>query len=151
MSKIIWTDGYNIGVEEIDRQHRRIVDYINQLKELQDSDDSMDKIAALMHQLMEYTNSHFAFEESMMEEAKYPNLLAHKEIHAEFVKRVNNYQSRFDQGEDVAIALNSMLVIWLFNHIKKEDAAYVKSVKAYQQNQSGSLEKKKGILSWLFR
>lgn len=31
MAKFVWTDQLNVGIDVIDQQHRRIVEYINQL------------------------------------------------------------------------------------------------------------------------
>jgi hypothetical protein len=38
----------------------------------------------------------------------------------------------------------------LFNHIKRDDADYVESVKAYLQMQKDFVEKKKGLFGRLF-
>lgn len=36
MEKIIWDEGFSVGVSEMDRQHRRIIELINSLIEKQD-------------------------------------------------------------------------------------------------------------------
>lgn len=151
MAKFIWTEQLNIGIDVIDQQHRRIVEYINQLDDARSSGHSREEIDAVISQLVDYTLSHFAFEESMQEEAKYPFLNAHKKVHELFVQRVSEYQARFDKGEDVSKALSSLLVTWLFNHIKRDDADYVESVKAHLQNQNDFVEKRKGLFSRLFK
>lgn len=151
MPQITWTERFNIGIEVIDQQHCRIVEYINQLDDAHTRDDPRDEIAAVMTQLIDYTISHFTFEESMLEKANYPLLESHKKLHEEFILRVTQYQSRFEKGDDIAFALNSLLVIWLFNHIRRDDANYVKSVKAQHQKQSISVVKKKGFFSRLFK
>lgn len=151
MAKFMWTEQLNIGIEVIDQQHRRIVEYINQLDEARSSGHSREEIDAVINQLVDYTLSHFAFEESMQEEAKYPFLKAHKKVHDLFVQRVSEYQARFNKGEDVSKALSSLLVTWLFNHIKRDDADYVQSVKVHLQSQNDFVEKKKGLFTRLFK
>jgi len=149
MAKFIWTEQLSIGIDVIDQQHRRIVEYINQLDDARSSGQKAD-VSKVIDELVDYTLSHFAFEESMQEEAKYPFFASHKKVHDLFAKRVSEYQQRFNDGEDVSKALNSLLVTWLFNHIKRDDADYVESVKVNMKQQSGFIEKKKGIFSRLF-
>lgn len=151
MAKFIWTDQLNIGIDVIDQQHRRIVEYINQLDDARSGGQTREEIAAVLSQLVDYTLSHFAFEESMQEEANYPFFKAHKKVHDLFTQRVAEYQTRFNKGEDITKALSSMLVTWLFNHIKRDDADYAAAIKAHLDKQNnGFMEKKKGLFSKLF-
>ncbi len=150
MAKFMWTEQLNIGIEVIDQQHRRIVEYINQLDDARSNNLSREEIRWLINDLVDYTISHFAFEESMQEEAKYPFFKSHKKVHDLFAQRVGEFQAKFEQGEDVTKGLNSMLVTWLFNHIKRDDADYVETVKAHLQRQTDFVEKKKGFFARLF-
>lgn len=150
MGKFAWTEQLNIGIEVIDQQHRRIVEYINQLDDARSNNLSREEIRWLINDLVDYTISHFAFEESMQEEAKYPFFKSHKKVHDLFAQRVGEFQAKFEQGEDVTKGLNSMLVTWLFNHIKRDDADYVETVKTHLQRQTDFVEKKKGFFARLF-
>lgn len=150
MAKLVWTDQLNIGVEVIDQQHRRILDYINQLDNAHESIFSSKEMGKLIHELVDYTVSHFGFEESLQEESGYPFLKAHKKVHELFTRRVSEFQTRFDQGDNVSKELHSLLVSWLINHIKVDDADYVESVKAYLRSQNDFVEKKKGLFARLF-
>jgi len=151
MAKFVWTDQLNIGIGVIDQQHRRIVEYINQLDDARSNGYSRDEIGNLINELVDYTISHFGFEESLQEEANYPFIKAHKKVHDLFAQRVSDFQTRFNQGEDVTKALNSLLVTWLFNHIKRDDADYVQTVKQHLQGRTDTVEKKKGLFSRLFK
>lgn len=127
-----WTPDLSVGIEVIDAQHKRIVEYINQLHEARIHGDK-DAIARVIEELVDYTLSHFSFEESMMEEAHYRFLAPHKKVHELFVRRVGEYQQRFKLGEDVAAVAGDMqntLVTWLMNHIKREDMDYGPAVRA---------------------
>lgn len=150
MAKFIWTDQLNVGIEVIDQQHRRIVEYINQLDDARSNNYSREEIGFLVNELVDYTISHFGFEESLQEEAGYPFLKAHQKVHELFTKRVADFQTRYNNGEDVTKGLNSLLVTWLFNHIKRDDNDYVETVKSYLQRQTNVVEKKKGLFSRLF-
>lgn len=150
MGKLVWSADLDTGIDVIDKQHRRIVDYINELHDARTSGHQKEDIGKVIDELVDYTLSHFAFEESLQEEAHYPFLKAHKKVHDLFVKRVGEYQERFKLGDDVSEELNNLLVTWLFNHIKRDDADYVASVKNNLQQQEAFVEKKKGFFGKLF-
>ncbi len=146
MSFINWTVDLETDIEIIDNQHKRIVDYINELYETKDHHDK-NVTKNILDELVDYTISHFAFEESMMEQAGYPFLRPHIKIHELFIKKVNALYERFEKGEDVTDEILTLLQKWLVNHIQKEDADYVNIV---QENMHKIMHKKSGWLKKLF-
>ena len=99
MALLVWQDDLNTGVEVIDRQHMRIVEMLNHLHVTQ---KSMQRVAVgeVIDELIDYTLSHFAFEEELMEEAGYAFCAAHKRVHEVFIKRVSEYRMRLEAGEE---------------------------------------------------
>lgn len=130
MGILHWVPELDTGIAEIDAQHKRIVDYINKLHELKDTHDR-GALGEVIAETVDYTISHFAFEESMIENAGYMFAGPHKKVHELFTRKVAEMQSRFDSGEDVTNELHGMLSRWLFNHIRNEDHGYIDSVNAY--------------------
>ncbi len=130
MSYLKWSDDLNTGIDVIDGQHRQIVDYINQLHDANETGDR-DQVGEVIDALVDYTMSHFSFEEELMEQAGYPFARPHKRVHEVFAKRVGEYQLRFQAGEDVSADLHAMLKRWLVGHIKNDDAAYAEAVRAH--------------------
>jgi len=128
MKKLIWSDHLNTGIQVIDRQHRRIVDYINRLYESHKNGSSKEETGAVIDELVDYTLTHFAFEETMLEDVDYSALDAHKAFHDQFIQQLRELRERFEHHEPAAIELNNLMVTWLFNHILHEDAAYVSAV-----------------------
>lgn len=126
---ITWTEDLDTRIDVIDKQHRRIVDYINDL-EVAHASGNKESVRRVLDDLIDYTMSHFAFEESLQEEAGYKYAKPHKKVHDLFVRRVNDYVERFKLGEDVTDSLHQMLTSWLINHIKRDDADYVGAVRA---------------------
>ncbi len=129
MTHIVWTDDMDTHISVIDKQHHRIVEYINDLYDICKTHDRA-QLATVLEELVDYTLSHFAFEESLMEEANYPFLNGHKKVHDMFARRVSHYMQRFTMGEDVTEELLSTLRSWLINHIKADDNDYAESVRA---------------------
>ncbi len=128
MAYLHWSSDLDTGIDVIDKQHRRIVDYLNELNDANDSGDT-SVTNRVLKQLVDYTLTHFAFEEELQEKANYPFLKAHKRVHEIFTKRVAEFQQRAEAGENVAPEVLSMLKIWLVNHIKGDDADYAESVR----------------------
>jgi hemerythrin len=128
MAKLSWSRDLETGINIIDEQHMRIVEYINILEDTKNALDR-DKVAEVIDELVHYTVSHFSFEESLLEKAEYGFTDPHKKVHALFINKVNEFSERFKAGENVADELNSMLQRWLVGHIKKEDQDYVATVK----------------------
>jgi len=108
MSSIVWTADLNTGIEPIDAQHRQLVEYINELDVAAATGDRR-RIATVFEQLIEYTMSHFAFEEQLQVDVGYQFATAHKSMHDVFVKRVERYKERFDSGEDIVGELQRSL------------------------------------------
>lgn len=132
---MIWMNDWNTGIDVIDEQHKRIVDYINALENA-----NMQTTGRVIQELVDYTESHFAFEESLQVEAGYQFSTPHKATHVAFIKRLNTYQEDYRKGEDVAAKLYAMLATWLIHHIKRDDMAYVTAV---QENLQRIVENKK--------
>ncbi len=128
MAYLHWSSDLETGIEDIDNQHKRIVDYLNELNSANETGDR-NATKNVLNKLVDYTQTHFTFEEALLERANYPFLRAHKRVHDIFAQRVADFQKRADAGEDITPELLSMLKIWLVNHIKGDDADYADSVR----------------------
>ncbi|MCB1723520.1 MAG: bacteriohemerythrin [Gammaproteobacteria bacterium] len=143
MPSVEWNPGFEIGIAVIDGQHRRIVDYINTLHDLGPTADRRH-VAHVIDDLVDYTYSHFAFEEALMEEAGYVHLAVHCKTHEAFRQRLDDLQGRFNDGDDIAGELGKMLVTWLLRHIASDDISYAPVVR---ERMPGITQKNDG--SWL--
>ena len=133
MAHLQWTKDLNTGIDVIDTQHKQIVDYINQLYDARVRQDN-DAVGDVIDATIDYTLSHFGFEETLMEEAGYQFVGPHKKVHELFTKRVADMQMRFKAGEDISEEMHKLLARWLFSHIRGDDAAYVTDVRARMQS-----------------
>lgn len=149
MAKLTWSTDMNTGVDVIDKQHKQIVDYINQLDDAS-SGGNREFAAKVINHLVGYTVSHFEFEESLQEKAEYQFLKAHKKLHQLFAKRVGEYQERFKLGEDISEELHKLMFNWLYGHIKNEDMDYVPSVQSNLAQQEEFVENKSSLFGKLF-
>ena len=75
--KMKWVPDYNTGIDVIDDQHKRILDYINEI----DANTERARIKQILDNIIDYTQSHFTFEESLQEEAGYKYRVRQKRVH----------------------------------------------------------------------
>ncbi|MCU7919756.1 MAG: bacteriohemerythrin [Candidatus Thiodiazotropha sp. (ex Epidulcina cf. delphinae)] len=146
MAHLVWTKELDTGIGVIDGQHKRIVEYINKLHDARINHDKKS-VSDIIEATVDYTLSHFSFEEALMEDAGYEFVRPHKKVHELFVRRVAEFQLRYKAGEDISEELHNLLARWLFNHIRNDDAAYVVAVKSTMK----SLTKNKGEGGWISR
>lgn len=129
--RITWSPEYELGIAVIDRQHQRIVELINTLDRLMDEPDAHLGVSRVLYDLVDYTESHFGFEEALMKEAGFDGLDEHHQAHENFVRQIGVMQRRHEAGEDVAGLLLALLERWLMQHILAEDAGYTARVNAW--------------------
>lgn len=130
MKIVQWTSELELGIPVIDKQHRRIVDAINELvEEQQHPSDSETTLVSVMNGLIDYTYSHFAFEESLMEEAGYEYLQVHQQTHKAFTDKIDHLSELMKNGEDIRLDIAELLQNWLVNHIMEDDRSYADAVK----------------------
>ncbi len=139
-----WVPGLETGLSEIDRQHKKLVDYINLMAEAV-KELNVEKTEDVLSSLINYTVVHFTFEEKMMEKAGYEFGAEHKLVHEAFKVKVLRLKKRIEEGESVNSSLMTMLVKWIVEHIKKEDMRYIESVRPVLENRSW-LSKTRGRL-----
>jgi len=122
---IHWDESYSVGLPEIDRQHKILVDLVNELKMV--CELKLDKIFVqrVLQGLIDYTSFHFAFEEELLERRGYKNFVAHKEMHKKLVQQVLEFQQLFEtEGFVIIDDLMVFLTKWLNKHIKVFDKEF---------------------------
>lgn len=66
MTYLKWTEDLDTGIEVIDKQHRRLVEYLNELNTAINAGDKAG-VNHVLEELIDYTLSHFSFEEELIE------------------------------------------------------------------------------------
>ena len=125
MPLIIWDNSLEIGIDEIDHQHRRWVEILNNLHNGLSCGDP-DRLIRLNHetfdQMLDYANFHFTSEERFMEKINCPDLGVHKKSHEHFKRNLLRIQDEMKRGlNPLNTQLMSMMKLWLKEHILKED------------------------------
>ena len=125
MSVVKWRDSYNVGVEQFDQEHHRIVDLINLMFEAVRDKSSKDVVEKICQDVLSYTEYHFANEEQALREIKYPNLeeqlSEHARLRAETQRLQEIIKDRFPEG---TVEFYHFLREWLIQHILESDKKY---------------------------
>ena len=111
MALIEWTGDLSIGIDLIDGRHRRFVDCINQLAGVADNSDRR-VVGRVISDSVDHRFFHFAFEETLLEEAGYDSLSIHQHTHEAFRRRTQDFKQGFEAGEAVAEPLAELLRTW---------------------------------------
>lgn len=125
-----WTQDLETGIREIDKQHRQFVDLLNELDDAIQTGNA-DGVKHVIEGVLNYTVTHFEFEEELMQKAGFASLKSHQQSHEFFMRKVAVLRGRSSAGENVSSLLMGMLKSWLANHIKGEDRDYIDSVKKF--------------------
>lgn len=130
MTLFEWKDSFNIGIDEIDQQHRLLLKYLNDCY-LQVSADKRSEIdRVLLDKLKTYAATHFRLEESLMRAGGYPKLDQHEQQHKFFESQISKFEKACAEGtggsaESVLVFLKD----WVLVHILEQDKGYVSYVK----------------------
>ena len=125
MALITWTDSMSVGVERIDKEHRTLIDLINLLNSEMIAGKSKDVLETVFTKLIDYTKSHFTYEESILRTHAYPALPTQNKEHVGFTQKVIELQANFKSSKGgLGAPVLAFLSNWLVTHILKQDMAY---------------------------
>lgn len=131
MALMTWGPMLQIGFGDIDAQHRRLVELVNQLDDAMRAGKGRDVVGTVLSELVNYTVFHFSFEEKLMDQYGISSTAAHKAEHKKLMADVAAFKAKFDVGSaSVTTELMSFLRSWLSNHILKTDRALAKELRS---------------------
>ena len=133
---IAWSADLETGYETIDLQHKRIFKLLSDLVEVGEKKEETEYVLEkTLDFLIDYVAIHFADEEQLQIEFKYPAYEEHKKFHDNFKTVVGEFRQKYEtDGASDALntEVNSTIVIWLIKHIKGEDAKMAKYIRERQ-------------------
>lgn len=125
MVLIKWSSNYSVKIDEMDRQHQKLINLINQLHEAMMAGSGDDAMYEVLSGLVAYTKEHFASEEKLMQQFHFPQLAGHRAEHQRLVEQVSALVKRADAGQPLsAYEVLQFLREWLINHIQNTDRRY---------------------------
>lgn len=123
-----WRDEYNIGVEVIDREHRRLFQIINKLFHFKEQEKDRQWICQEgIKYFKGHAVQHFADEEAYMESIGYEGLEHHRRIHQNFRESIlPALEQELERTDYAPEAVDHFLGVcsgWLIGHTTIEDQA----------------------------
>ena len=125
MALFNWSDNYSVSVAEMDSQHKKLLDILNELYEAMNQRKGNEILNKVLTDLINYTRMHFAAEERYMQTHNYPGYNDQKKEHDFFIEKIKGFQSDLNAGKlTLSIEISTFLKNWLVNHISVVDKKY---------------------------
>ena len=118
-----WTEAFAIGIKALDFEHRDLFEHINRLLEDFAREDDLDEIETCLGKIHKRLQAHFALEEQVMKERKYPHFAEHKAEHEKFLDDFVEAMAAFedDPGSAARRTLERDLRTWIVDHVMTSD------------------------------
>jgi len=129
MSRIVWGKRYSVKVANLDDQHRRMAELVNEMNDAINENGEREKILEGFKTLIEYTGGHFAAEEALMKKHDYPDLKKHKKEHKDLINLLREIKKQFERESksfsdfDYDLAKDWLVIHsdWLTVHLTHSD------------------------------
>ncbi|MBN2652375.1 MAG: hemerythrin family protein [Spirochaetales bacterium] len=137
-----WSNEYSLGINILDRQHKKMFFQINQLVSSLNSNKGNQAILPTLKFLVAYTHYHFETEEEIMIELNYPGYGEHRNAHNLMRKKIRDILQLLKNDEHFsAIELYYFLSNWITDHIENWDSR----IKNYMERNQLFLESSEDI------
>ena len=112
-----WRDGFRIGVDQIDAEHRHLFVLVKAL--------SVHNVQDTLGELLDYVVTHFTHEQALMESSGFPDFHHHLALHESFSSQVAEFLSSSSEWSDERIQeLRKFLNKWRVGHILTHDLRF---------------------------
>jgi len=135
-----WNDSLLIGVTLIDDQHRVLVKELDEFKDACAHGEGKQEVGHALKFSVSYIKEHFKDEEELQTLYVYPDIEAHKKLHAHFVKNaIDLIQELKITGPNAELAekVKKTLVMWFITHIRTEDKKLGAHIHQSEGNKNG--------------
>ncbi len=133
MPLIVWNEEMSVGVKDLDDQHQKLVDILNELHESISAGQSTEVMGKIIERLIEYTKVHLGFEERLLFQTGYPEISEHGRQHDEMITTALSAQAKVRWGTSPGLSTEILdfLQHWLTNHIQGTDKLYTAHLHAH--------------------
>ena len=117
---IIWTPDLQVGIEEIDNQHRHLYSLLADFYTSLQKGAGRDVMAKMLEDLVTYAGAHFTTEEAYLK--AHPELPQHHRQHYSYIKQINRFERDYLRGNiSLSVDLVNFVANTLFEHISSTD------------------------------
>jgi hemerythrin len=122
-TQIEWDDSFLIGIEELDYEHKILINDINRLHLELTRQDEKSEIEKCLGDIYARMQAHFALEEHVMKEREYEFFDEHKREHERLLDSYSGYMIQIlnDTAGSFSNPIEGTLNHWVINHILHSD------------------------------
>ncbi len=123
MSLIEWKPEFELGVPDVDHEHRELIELINAIYSFIEDGASPEHVIDALGDIYAHISAHFALEEKIMREAHYGQYPDHKADHERLLDQLRDIMD--DVEDDVSYdpeRLSHDLEQWFTVHFRTFDA-----------------------------
>ena len=122
-SGIIWSDDFLIGIDELDYEHKCLIEEINLLHQALLKHIDKAKIKNTLSSILGRLQAHFALEERFMVSHEYPYYSQHKAEHEALLDNYAEHMMRFEREMNLREReeIEKILRHWIVEHILTSD------------------------------
>jgi hemerythrin len=95
IEKFIWTDEFQTGISEIDKEHKKLFEIYNDLVDHFEKNGDKEKFVDILTNLSTYVRTHLNNEEAYLKKMNYPHLKEHLESHLKFALKIAVYNAEY--------------------------------------------------------
>lgn len=124
MSDFSWNPSFDIGVNAMNDEHRKLLSLMDSLYQLHVRKASRAELGHALNTLAAFTKQHFQHEEKYMASINYPRLDSHRQVHADLLSKLAAHAKEFASVGHFADEFFVFLKLWLSAHIQGIDKKY---------------------------
>ncbi|MEI7609785.1 MAG: bacteriohemerythrin [Rhodospirillaceae bacterium] len=111
-----WTDALETGVEEIDGDHRCLIDLANRIHTAALA-GNREEVADLVLEFCNYCDDHFVMEEEFMRDINYPQRAEHKRDHDQMLADLDKIMGKVQSNLDASAVMGEFIFHWTEAHV----------------------------------
>jgi len=124
--KIVWNDQMSVGIPEVDEDHKHFVDLVNDFNQSIVERLDLPEIKQRLRLIIDDARQHFAHEEELFRQWRYPDYEDHAIQHAQILKALQDISEAsmsygmYSEWIEAGMQIKDVLI----DHIYKEDMKY---------------------------
>lgn len=123
MTLVEWRDEFKIGIDEVDFEHREMIELINESYNESKKQASGMAVMDFLGEIFEKISAHFALEEKIMRDLDYDQYEDHKEDHERLLDSIRDIMDEYmDASTMDDEKFGAHLKEWFVNHFSTKDA-----------------------------
>ena len=121
MSITHWSPNLGVGIEELDADHRELIELLNRLDTEVSEAAGQEEIAEILGELVARTERHFRREEAIMAREHYPESDHHTRLHRALMAELQQFRQELSAGMEIGPEITEFIKRWLVSHIIESD------------------------------